>query len=466
MAAPPSLDVSYDSLLKEVGSASSSSSVSNVKGTQVSPRTLASEAFRLIQTLQNQDEDPSHLSECLFRILSTVLKPLFKTLKQSSITASGRKNYYPDSDLTTGRFDTSLFDESSKPWRYAAPWSIDLLTWVLSQYHRLPCLAPRLNTLNSHFPLLVPPILSLIDDDNLHNKTRGFHLLTTFTSLLSSCSSDLLLRTGLHSVFLDALRPNFTHLPTLTSEKDSIMLLSHLYPAYRSLILASSSNTKPTIHTPNSSLLPPSKAHKTQTHLAPLTTLLTTHLLPSFPYAHDHPHLTALLLHHLRTLILDLHIYTAPHLPHILPLLRQILTNPFGVAAAAAAAPHTLHAALDCLEAVVGACGVRVRLDYYHDDDDDDEQEEKVGGRGGEGTGWAAEILRACVGCWMVVTDEYEGQARGGKGQEEEEEQRLKRRLREIVQLTEKCAPELKEHYGRLIEADGGLAELLGVKHT
>lgn len=48
----------------------------------------------------------------------------------------------------------------------------------------------------------------------------------------------LLQRTGLGEVFYDALMPCLSYLPTLTPEKESLRLLSAVYPALVSLIRA------------------------------------------------------------------------------------------------------------------------------------------------------------------------------------------------------------------------------------
>lgn len=75
--------------------------------------------------------------------------------------------------------------------------------------------------------MLVPPILSLIDDAATDNKVKGCEMLTI---LLKITPPTLLERTGLGKIFSDALIPSLSYLPALTSETESVQLLSSVYP--------------------------------------------------------------------------------------------------------------------------------------------------------------------------------------------------------------------------------------------
>ena len=78
------------------------------------------------------------------------------------------------------------------------------------------------------WPLLVPPILALIDDSSIGYKILGCSSLLLF---LASVPPIILGRTGLGKIFEDALMPCLMYLPTLTEEADSVALLEQAYPA-------------------------------------------------------------------------------------------------------------------------------------------------------------------------------------------------------------------------------------------
>lgn len=86
-----------------------------------------------------------------------------------------------------------------------------------------------------HLPLLIPPLLALLDDPSAPLTLRGCTLLRTF---LRTAPSPLLQRTGLGEVFHSALMPNLLYLPSLTPEEESLQLLGGVYPALLTLVRA------------------------------------------------------------------------------------------------------------------------------------------------------------------------------------------------------------------------------------
>jgi hypothetical protein len=59
------------------------------------------------------------------------IKPIFSNSNNPALTSTGRKNFFPPSQP---RFDRSLFDPESKPWKSESVYVITVLSWVLSQY--------------------------------------------------------------------------------------------------------------------------------------------------------------------------------------------------------------------------------------------------------------------------------------------------------------------------------------------
>ena len=87
-------------------------------------------------------------------------------------------------------------------------------------------------SIEAHWPLLIPPLLALVDDAAIHFKVKGCELLNIF---LKITPSPLLERTGLGEVFHTALTPCLLYLPSLVSEKESIAILEATYVAFFTL---------------------------------------------------------------------------------------------------------------------------------------------------------------------------------------------------------------------------------------
>ena len=84
--------------------------------------------------------------------------------------------------------------------------------------------------IETNWHLIIPPLLTLIDDTSPTYKAKGCNLLTTFLHLTPS---PLLERTGLGEVFESTLMPCLLYLPTLTEEAKSLQIL---HAAYKTLI--------------------------------------------------------------------------------------------------------------------------------------------------------------------------------------------------------------------------------------
>lgn len=83
-------------------------------------------------------------------------------------------------------------------------------------------------SIEAHWPLLIPPLLALIDDSTIRFKVRGCEFLTLF---LKRVPPPLLQRTGLGEVFQNALMPCLLYLPSLVEENESIEILKGAYVA-------------------------------------------------------------------------------------------------------------------------------------------------------------------------------------------------------------------------------------------
>ncbi|KAF2473948.1 poly A polymerase C-terminal region-like protein [Lindgomyces ingoldianus] len=283
-----------------------------------------------------QSELPSRLAS---HFLQLTIRPLFSQSNSKphpNLTPAGRaapshpdqKAQFPD-------------DTSKAPWKDPKNgYAIDLLRWTL--------LILGQKGIEANWGLLVPPILKMTDNLDIKWKSRGCEFLTL---LLASTSPSLLSRTGLGNVFEITLIPLFTYLPTLTEEKESVLLLDKAFPALMELAEVmypppSHSSTTPqpinTLSTPREKFL--DKLLRLCI-LAPVS-----HASPS-----TYPRLATSLLSHLPTLINAMQIDAVKHLQSLLPLLSSILTEPLGLAH-----PPLIVGSVKGLQAVVLNCWPRV----------------------------------------------------------------------------------------------------------
>ena len=88
--------------------------------------------------------------------------------------------------------------------------------------------------MQANWPLIIPPLLALIDDSSVRYKIKGCNFLAIF---LERCPPLLLERTGLGEIFENAVMPCLMSLPSLTEEAESLQMLKAAYPALISLAL-------------------------------------------------------------------------------------------------------------------------------------------------------------------------------------------------------------------------------------
>ncbi|EAW14518.1 Tti2 family protein [Aspergillus clavatus NRRL 1] len=345
------------------------------------------------------------------RLLTERIKPLFAKTKNPAITEAGRKNFHP---VPLPRFDASIIDPETKPWKIQSVYATTLLSWVIAQYQ-----SKDRSHLEAHFPLLVPPVLALIDDDSIAYKTRGCILLSQILSPIRESRSDILQRTNLASVFEDAVRPCLLCLPSITPEDDAIKLLNVAYPALLSLLQTNYLNASP------SGMLKPSAAHK-DAYISGVTKTLRENIIPSFHHisstnrtssssfaSFPYPRLSTLLVNQMCPLLFELGIHTTKYLQEIIPLLYSTLSNPFGPAH-----PPLLVAAVAAARAVILNAHPRLWR-------------------------WRGEILGAVCSCWLHAAEEEDEIAqRTAKSQSTDADQetgvamtKLKKELKGVVYL-------------------------------
>ncbi|KAF2083294.1 hypothetical protein K490DRAFT_52041 [Saccharata proteae CBS 121410] len=297
-------------------------------------------------------------------------------------------------------------EEAAKPWKKPSEaYALDLLRWVLTTMST--------SRVEKEWPMLVPPILTLIDDSDTAYKATGCVFLKL---LLEATPPPLLHRTGLADVFEDAVMPCLSYLPTLTPEPESITLLDAAYPAL--ITLAHTRFPRANNDTNPEPIFSPASAARAKL----LDRILRHGILFSFAHAGmDHARLATTLCHHLRILIQELGIESVKHLSSLIPLLSNVLSEPLG-----SLHPPLLAGAARALQEVMLNAWPRV----------------------GD---WRGEVLKGVCVCWVGLR---------GEGVAEVEKE-----LRMVVQVLERATGEevgLREEMEALLRADERLKELFG----
>ncbi|GAB7362295.1 hypothetical protein MBLNU230_g2313t1 [Neophaeotheca triangularis] len=350
----------------------------------------AEEAIEAVKAHQDQDCNGELTRALVSHFLKLTIRPSFAKAKPQSVTTEGRKNIKTVPPPKIGIQSAS--EAETKPWKSEKEaYVLDLLLWSLQN------LSPA--TVEDVWPLVVPPLLTLLDDWESKYKTLGAEL-THF--LLAVTPPSLLTRTGLGQVFHDALFPCTTFIPPITPEHEALALQDATYPALLALHAArfpstSTSTTDPTTASKGKEKSLTILLHRTITNLHALT-----------PYA---PLQTALLTH-LTPLVDNLALATTPHLQTLVPVLKHLLCS-------TQTTLPTLLAATKALQAVVLNAWPRIAVAATG------------AGNGNRGqSGWWVEVLDAVCGAWGSVA----GLEGGGV---EEEIGVLKGELRQLVRLLE-----------------------------
>lgn len=238
-------------------------------------------------------------------MLRSVVRPLFsRTQPNPSLTPEGRKRIVPKAR------DQPLFseEEAQKPWK-RDPFVFPVLQWAIDSLHP--------SSVESTWPLLVPPVLALIDDHEIKFKTIGCTLLQR---LLARASPNFLKRTGLAGVFEEAVTPCLSYLPSLTPAEESVRMLDAAYPCLiqlaRTQFPAESREQDPVAWD--------AKIKKT-------TKLIRHGVLHGMMLAGEYPPVATCLLSQLSTLLAEEGIDSVRHLKDVVPLLSGILCDPFGL---------------------------------------------------------------------------------------------------------------------------------------
>lgn len=310
------------------------------------------ESHRLAQStlsklLENVKDTPKAFENLIIDLLHDHVKPLFLKSKSHILTEAGRKAISP----IAGNNNSTDFESTNEPWKFQAPHIVTVFRWILSQLDAA--------LVEAHWPLIIPPLLTIIDDVSISYKIKGCELLRL---LVQVAPANLLERSGLGEVFHNTLMPYLLYLPSLTPEKESVPLLDATYDALIALTLARygslESGTK---------------------RIKALDEVFRYGILKGYEHAGENVRIAELLLKKSANLVDAMRIYCVKHLKDLLPMISAALTAPFALAY-----PPLLAASLQTLRVIVVNAWPRIA---YH--------------RG--------EILEGLIICWCGIADEDDG---------------------------------------------------------
>ncbi|KAI0837781.1 hypothetical protein F5Y06DRAFT_64328 [Hypoxylon sp. FL0890] len=292
-------------------------------------------------------------------ILTEFLRPLFSKSRPAAVTASGRKAEY----VEPSRYD-SIDRETpeTKPWKYTHRYAVTVFAWAV-QHADSPLL-------QSHWPLFIPVLLTLLDEpQHTGLKVRALGIFRTFWA---RCPAGLMQNTGLAEVFEHAVFPAVLYLPSLTPEDESLQILGAAYPAL--IEMAGLHYTDAGSGLDLEGQPQPQQVSEAQRKL--LDKIIREGIMVGYHHAKQHIRLVGLLCETLVCIINGMGILAVKHLKDFIPMLSEIMTDPFGTKH-----PQTLISAIKLLQTILRNCWPRIPF-------------------------YCNEIIKILMLCWLNIEDE------------------------------------------------------------
>ncbi|KAI1801820.1 hypothetical protein F4811DRAFT_435080 [Daldinia bambusicola] len=385
-----------------------------------------SESSALSQALLSAHLDDSQARSFIVEdVLTEFLRPLFSKSRPAAITASGRKAEYVEEP---SRYDGATRESSeTKPWKYAHRYSVTVFEWAVRHAHS--------SLLQAHWPLFTPVLLTLIDEPGpTPLKIRALGILRAFWA---RCPQTLMRDTGLAEVFEQAVFPAVLYLPSLTPEDESLEILGAAYPVL--IEMAGLTIDHPAETADGTSTAEPQTQTQTQTQKPThsqiteaqrrlLDKIIREGIMIGYHHAKEHVRLVGLFCETLVCIINGMGILAVKHLKDFIPLLSEIMTDPFGTKH-----PPTLVSSTKLLQAVLQNCWPRIP--HYCD-----------------------EIVKMLMLSWLNVDDE-ESLARDGAAADELRPG-LAQTATMLSAVMNAANVDLEERVGPLVEKDPRLGKL------
>ncbi|KAI0114033.1 hypothetical protein GGR51DRAFT_475584 [Nemania sp. FL0031] len=296
-------------------------------------------------------------------VLTGFLRPLFAKSRPTTVTASGRPAAFPEPPPRYAQGDGFGGDDVAlkKPWKYARRYAITVFEWAVDNADT--------DLLQQHWHLFTPILLTLLDEPQ--PASLKLRALSIFRSFWRLCPDGLLSRTGLADVFEQAVFPAVLSLPSLTPEAESLALLGAGYPALFDMVGLGGVDTSATTSEggnkakegqgEGSNDLKTSSKHEaqakgfTEAQRKLLDKIVREGIMVGYHHAKQHVRLVNFFCQTLSRLVGGMGILSVKYLKDIIPMISEILVDPFGTKH-----PPTLLSATRLLQAVLKMCWPRV----------------------------------------------------------------------------------------------------------
>ncbi|GAW21640.1 hypothetical protein ANO14919_111630 [Xylariales sp. No.14919] len=312
-------------------------------------------------------------------VLTDFLRPLFAKSRPITVTASGRPAAFPEppsrysqGDGFGGADDVTV----TKPWKYTRRYAVTVFEWAVE--------IADTDLIQEHWPLYTPILLTLLDEPQpTPLKLRALSIFRKFWRL---CPEGLLERTGLVNAFEEAVFPTVLSLPSLTPEDESCDLLAAAYPALFDMAglkdpdsgLAKNRDVR-VENTNDQEASDKQNLHSTRFSEAQrklFDKLVREGIMVGYHHAKQHIRLVEFFCQTLRRLVIGMGILSVKYLKDIVPMISEILMDPFGTKY-----PPILLSATHLLQAVLQTCWPR--MPHY-----------------------CNEIIKIAMLCWLNIEDE------------------------------------------------------------
>ncbi|EPS36093.1 hypothetical protein H072_10467 [Dactylellina haptotyla CBS 200.50] len=274
-------------------------------------------------------------------ILKSIVKPVFGKGPRT-ITEQGRKAMR----VPQARPEVFSFSDE-KPWRKDKPEALSLLLFAIANLKH--------ESVEQNWHLIVPPILTTLDEGDVLSKSHACGILER---VIASVGSDFLNRTGLGSVFEEAISPCLHFLPPITP-------VNHSIKSFRAAVATSVALSKHRYSGPDEGMW-----------YKALDKILRGGPFYGMTYAGENVSMVELFLQETKTLVKLLGVRSVRHLSKLVPLCTAQLVSPFIMTH-----PRLGHQAAETLIEVIRNCWPKIPE-------------------------YNAEILKGVVFCWMRIKDE------------------------------------------------------------
>ncbi|KAF3929213.1 hypothetical protein AA313_de0203940 [Arthrobotrys entomopaga] len=275
-------------------------------------------------------------------ILKGIIKPLFGKAP-GSITETGRKA------IRKPQTKPEVFTfADEKPWVKEKPEALSLLMFTVTHLNN--------EGMEQNWHLIVPPILTTLDEGDIVSKSRACEILN---HVIRSVSPQFLSRTGLGSVFEEAISPCLHYVPPLTP-------INHASRSFKAAVAA---------FVALSTRRYADKENETMRYQA-LDKILRDGVFHGMTYAGDNVKMVEVFLEETSMLVGLMGVRCVRHLSKLISFCTGPMTSPFVMTY-----PEVAYRAAATLIEIIRNCWARI-------------------------SEYNAEILKAVVFCWMRVKDE------------------------------------------------------------